>query len=368
MLHVSLFVLHNRRYWLVYDIVCKGYLFFITFNVPLSAFIIVAVSFDRYFCICHPFLHVVSVRRAKICVACLTLIACGFGVTTALGHGVYYKKSLSNSSHIMFDLNSSSTEPHLTSANSKQSYQRSNLEQILALYNIEVCSNGSLSNQSCTIRNSQMVTLTHPHSATNNSLTISRVTYYGMCISNNLIFNERVFGIYQKVYAATYLLCFLTVVPLYALIYRTILLRRAWRAKSKLLTSYAYTVNKLETCVTDTFIATVVNGNTLSLTEVDSTAKSPPLTSSTTPFTTRDRMLYANIRTAAMLFVVTLVFLVSFLPSWLIGLKVLPMNYLLFYLFFLNNVANPFIYSFMNKTFRDDLKQLLRRIKNSFIQ
>lgn len=86
--------------------------------------------------------------------------------------------------------------------------------------------------------------------------------------------------------------------------------------------------------------------------------------SSKTSVALRDRMLYANIKTAAMLFVVSVVFAISFLPSWLIGLGVMPMNYILFYVFFLNNVANPFIYAFMNRTFRDDLRQLCRRIKN----
>ena len=42
--------------------------------------------------------------------------------------------------------------------------------------------------------------------------------------------------------------------------------------------------------------------------------------------TTRDRNLYANIKTAMMLFVVTLVFIVAFAPAWLMAHQLAPMQ------------------------------------------
>lgn len=69
----------------------------------------------------------------------------------------------------------------------------------------------------------------------------------------------------------------------------------------------------------------------------------------------------ANLRTAATLFVVTAVFVVTFLPASLISLRVVPYHIFVFYLYFVNNVANPFIYSFMNKNFRDQLQPLFCR-------
>jgi len=39
----------------------------------------------------------------------------------------------------------------------------------------------------------------------------------------------------------------------------------------------------------------------------------------------------------------------------------MPYHIFVFYLYFVNNVANPFIYSFMNKNFRDQLQPLLCR-------
>jgi len=55
----------------------------------------------------------------------------------------------------------------------------------------------------------------------------------------------------------------------------------------------------------------------------------------------------ANLRTAATLFVVTVVFIITFTPGFLMSLDWLPWNTTVFYLYFANNVANPFIYSFM---------------------
>ena len=50
-----------------------------------------------------------------------------------------------------------------------------------------------------------------------------------------------------------------------------------------------------------------------------------------------------------MLFVVTVVFVITFLPAFLMVLKLIPYNIIVFYFYFANNVANPFIYSFMNQ-------------------
>jgi len=60
----------------------------------------------------------------------------------------------------------------------------------------------------------------------------------------------------------------------------------------------------------------------------------------------RKRNRVANVKTAAMLFVVTVVFVVTFLPAFLMTVHLLPYNLVIFYMYFANNVANPIIYSF----------------------
>jgi len=52
------------------DVVCKLYQFLITSNIPFSALIMVAISIDRYLCICHPFtraLNEVSITTESNC-------------------------------------------------------------------------------------------------------------------------------------------------------------------------------------------------------------------------------------------------------------------------------------------------------------
>ena len=57
----------------------------------------------------------------------------------------------------------------------------------------------------------------------------------------------------------------------------------------------------------------------------------------------------ANLKTAFMLFVVTVVFIITFFPAFLMALRLIPYNIIVFYFYFANNVANPVIYSFMNQ-------------------
>lgn len=77
------------------------------------------------------------------------------------------------------------------------------------------------------------------------------------------------------------------------------------------------------------------------------------------PSTVRDRNLIANIKTAFMLFIVTLVFLIAFLPALLMANGLIPIKLIVFYGYFIYNVANPFIYAFMNQNFREDLKKIV---------
>jgi len=75
----------------------------------------------------------------------------------------------------------------------------------------------------------------------------------------------------------------------------------------------------------------------------------------------RKRNCAANLKTAAMLLVVTVVFVITFLPAFLMTLGLLPYNKIIFYMYFANNVANPIIYSFMNHNFRSKLKPMIFR-------
>lgn len=62
-----------------------------------------------------------------------------------------------------------------------------------------------------------------------------------------------------------------------------------------------------------------------------------------------------------MLFVVTVVFVVTFMPALAMTVGLIGTNFIIFYLYFVNNAANPIIYSFMNQNFRKQLWRLVGR-------
>ena len=59
-----------------------------------------------------------------------------------------------------------------------------------------------------------------------------------------------------------------------------------------------------------------------------------------------------HLKTALILSIVTLIFIVAFLPSGLIALRIVELNIVIYYLYSTYNVANPIVYVFLNKTFR----------------
>ena len=60
----------------------------VTFIVPFSAFIMLAIAIDRFFCICDPFLQASNLWRAKLMILCLLARACICRLITVLSHGI----------------------------------------------------------------------------------------------------------------------------------------------------------------------------------------------------------------------------------------------------------------------------------------
>ena len=147
---------------------------------------------------------------------------------------------------------------------------------------------------------------------------------------------------FRKFYASTFALELLVVTVLYALIFRTIVKGRRWR-RSALAAQHVNAAS-----------------HTSSDAESDHGRHSG---SQLKPVETSARMdgdHVANIKSAAMLFVVTVVFVITYLPPWLVGLGVIHDTWFVFYMYYISNVCNPVIYGFMNKSFRDDLYLLTK--------
>ena len=67
-----------------------------------------------------------------------------------------------------------------------------------------------------------------------------------------------------------------------------------------------------------------------------------------------------HIKTTQVLFTVTLVYIVSFLPTFLMSYNIVPQQQVIYLMYFFNNAANPMIYSFMNPKFRAEVYKLLK--------
>ena len=336
------FFIHN-------DFFCKLYQFLITSNIPFSALVMVAIAIDRYFCICHPFLHALNMERAKIMISALALLAAGIGVMVALMYGVYKPMDTPffDTDNILNDTSHQGNDANSTMAMKTYVVMNSHADVMTqtAAYDVSQAA-------------PPMNNITSVHTV---------YTYTGQCNPTPQILNEAFLTIFQMCYTGLYLLCLIIVIILYTLIYRSVLVRRTRRSKQKSKSLHMVQIaneraNGDSTCTEETLLTTVngeqkegclKNGGKASKDKEKTRRKS----------TKKDNNRIANLKTAAMLFVVTVVFIVTFLPAFLMALLLIPNNDIIFYMYFANNVANPVIYAFMNKNFRDDLRKLFCRAR-----
>lgn len=346
-------VLEYMEYFVKYDICCKMYMFLITSNVPFSAFIMTAIAVDRYLCICHPFTQVLNKKIAKLVITVLGLIAITLGILTALNYGVYNNKvrnaTLINETNINVEYDNG----YLLQNNSMSSFDNGNYNVYDQFRNTSESIRKNYPDQAAVV----------DAAAASESILVS--TYTGICQPNTLIFSHNFINVYQKIYSSFFVIVIVVVVILYILIYRFVSVRRAKRRRMRKQSSPYSSYKESATTYKDTkaslmngVVKTELDPESVTLNERPKTDK-PEKIAFLRRMTIREKGLVANIRTAGMLFVVTAVFIVVFLPAWLMAHNVLPYNILIFYMYFFYNVANPIIYAFMNKAFRRDLKDVI---------
>ncbi|KAH3828678.1 uncharacterized protein LOC127831595 [Dreissena polymorpha] len=460
------------------DIACKIYQFLITSNVPFSAFIMVAIAFDRYFCICRPWLKVLNIRLAKRIILSLLVFSLSLGLITSLAYGVYHRKS-----SVRIIRNNSLPEQFLYNESTNNNIgTHDNALNAVWKINLRLSSNCSF-NRNTNINGCQKnENVNDIYSDVNDE----EFDFTGFCYPNEVLLSTSFRRAYQKFYASLFLIAIITVSILYALIYRSILTRRSKRLKtslvssgrrSKSLTSFfprtttrpnsksvvthkadlskfsVDTIPALESIQSteiesisqlniidgesqrgrialngvireenenDHLLPTDQHRNHIELTNtseclssndlndqkhphsasrkhrngrngrvvmtsftvmsepdkdadlrredtffngekqefVFTDAKESPKLSSCNVYrqdtrkSVRERHRIANIKTAGILFIVTIVFIVAFLPGWLMATKLIPPNMIVFYCYFVYNVANPVIYAFFNQSFQ----------------
>ncbi|KAK7093951.1 hypothetical protein V1264_007630 [Littorina saxatilis] len=331
------------------DFFCKVYHFLNTTTVPFSAFVMVVIAVDRYLCICHPFLHWMTQRRAKIIIASLALFIFCVGGTICVQFSIYKEELVYPP-----DLDLVAEDKSTTLSYSDMSHAPNTSAVMLEV---------------------------------KKSLSVEPeiVVLKSQCDRRKNTINETFFNALQQIYSSFFLVSCVAVLVLYSLIYHSVVTQRRKKLKIRSANCCCFlwdspgVANGEPSEVTAALELSHVNGDNTKIRPDDFTTAPttaggggvgenaegshvPSNGSSRAPLsrTRIERMRMANIKTALMLFVVTLVFILSFLPSWLIALQIIQAPVMVFYMYFFYNVVNPFVYAFMNQNFRTELKKMFR--------
>ncbi|RUS79644.1 hypothetical protein EGW08_012591 [Elysia chlorotica] len=349
-------IMEHLDYYVENDVLCKAYFFLITTTVPFSCVVIVAIAVDRYMCICHPFHHWMTICRARIIVfvmgVCIFLIG---GIVAA---------------------------HHRTTKEYSEDQIR---KLIMSTISPGMGTEGGVASES---------NFTTNHDAAGAILTASlgTATVHSKCTVDTGFIHEEFFKYFHKGYISIFILSCIIVLVLYSLIYRSVIAQRKkklriksaqccllWNATSveappemmemtqdielshvnggedrfatRQLSGAGATAEELEAAITD-------GGNTSAPAHNNGSSGPPVVRKSSLSNARIERMRVANIKTAGTLFVVTIVFIIAFLPAWLMVTNVLQMNVIVFYMYFIYNVVNPFIYAFLNQNFKTELKRI----------
>ncbi|BFZ23280.1 hypothetical protein BsWGS_26319 [Bradybaena similaris] len=404
-----------------YDFLCKLYHFLLSSKIPMSVFIMVAIAFDRYFCICHPLKRIITVFRARVIVVCLAFIASLLGIVRSLCYGVYQVRERYDFKRID-EIAGTNFTKHAERIDSQQ-FQPNPYDDLHDLVDSDLRSMNFSFNET----------------GQNGVPVITEIIYVGTCRRSEIIFGARLYDAYLPVFTVVYPCSLVTIIIIYLMIYRSICLRRSKMLQQKLtLCSYvdgdgAYQNTRLVSGETDELhgnsknkttptvdnpglFPTSVSGSNGGLTSASSLQGSPEentvlgtinaqesktsenvlnntttrnnISSSPTNTTITTNMLTpldnvdgkskrerspcsshadqlreenraANVRTALMLFTVTLVFMIAFVPAWIMAHSFTPFIAPVFFMHFIYHVANPFIYAFMNPVFKDHMHKVL---------
>lgn len=351
-----------------HDAVCKVYQLLTTTTIPFSASVMVAIAVDRYLCIVHPFKHAMTIKRAKITVVLLAIFSTCLGLPSSLMYGVNKLEVYTPA------VLSSVLQMHNESEHRKESvYENSTATAVM--YEDVHTSELNRTLKSLFSNDTQIWT---------------NIRNTGKCHKNGLIVDMSFFNVYQKVYSCYFAVCAVIVIILYFIIYRSVLTRR--RRRFHLTTSCCVflsqgqnvenneheqteftmlnnkdkspsnTSNKRfqeESFKNDPKGQDDKNGNTAEKQDANADKESLMRPSGVSR-AKMEKLRMANIKTALMLSIVALTYIIAFLPAWLMALRIIPMNSIVFFMYFTYNVANPIIYAFLNQSFRNHLQTLFK--------
>ncbi|KAL5111983.1 D 2 dopamine receptor A [Taenia crassiceps] len=353
------------------EFLCKFYYVINNSFIPFSSLLISGIAFDRYFAICHPFSKIITVSRAKQIISVMLSLALLLGGVSSM----------------------------------------------TIVVKLIPTGNASAPEYECT--ETRML----------NTTETQMVIYH----------------IVQGSQISSYVLCILSVVILYVLIFRSVLIMRERRTRligSKLrkLPQFSESANSKSTTNDDSLkqslsvstqqSAPSTNHEKLGLklmttkpdvaeersnegkeqnlvseiwkNRLNATVKNPPSTAvgreESAPVLKQNKISFLdkpgrwmsrnkqehqqnrrislrgfkgnfvlqNMKTAATLFVVAIVYIIALIPAMLMAIGVIGMYLPIFYMYYVNNAINPIIYCFMNPTFREDVQNFFTARFRSF--
>lgn len=300
---------------------CKTYYFLNTTNLLFSTLLISAVALDRYLCICHPFRQYLTIGRSIKLIGLLALVSFGNGIMST------FNVEVRPSSETTHDQSNTSQAGHL---------------------------------------------MPHSNPKLDTKYVCDEIVHF-----NNVTASQKVFyKIVEKINHTVFIGSILSVIVLYSFIFRVVVkIRRRDKLKetsignSDLNNFEKTSLDKVdnETVLVNTKMNVVRpkprtrtsksnrNYNRLVMDINKKRKKAEKKQANASRQNLANNVNLQNMKSAAMLFVVVLVYIIAFSPVLLIVTFKFPFNLILYNLYYLNNAANPLIYCFMNSKFRKEL-------------
>lgn len=319
------------------DILCKSYHLLATTTVPLSAMLIVVIAIDRYVRICTNNHALVSPPTIILAVIVIVLFSLVLGSLCAMGYGV-------EKIHAQF--------PNLDE-NFTEAVQFFNACNFLKLDMGVISGDLEASFVNLSMDMDKMIFDENINYNLNNSL-VSMTDMFdvfgiSICKPSKTYFSEEFIYIYGKIYSMVYAVSCLIAILIYIKIYHFIASRRK---------------RSIRRYRPDVIMKPIQSSISKEPTHDELEQKSNRKVSCASLLrnnfiTKREKIRRQNIRTASMLACVAFVFIASFLPAWLMKYRFIPFNDVIFHMYFIYCVINPFIYAFCNSKFKTTLKQMM---------
>ncbi|KAH8861970.1 Orexin receptor type 2 [Schistosoma japonicum] len=366
---------------------CKFYYFINNTFIPFSSLLISCIAFDRYFCLCHPFKNILTRQKAKYVILILIFICSilGFSSTFTVHYIInsYYKNAKFECTEIM-KLNHTMIERVLYQIVQK-SQTSSYILCILCVVTLYILIYRSVSKVF-----KKRLELKGVKRATDNTTQYNKQNNNKFNLRNHFNFRSTKHSSPVKLIVtnqentihytenttknnnlSSSLKCIETTKNLPFISYNTNKIKSTEQSTNLKETKQQQQNHLKQQSIRSNSSISINGSNLMNTQHLDSVINQPIalnyqhcLMTNEEKYrrsmkTIKDNIAFQNLKTAAMLFVVAVVYIVTFIPAMLMAIQYVPLYLPIFYLYYINNAINPIIYGFMNPNFRADIHLLI---------